>query len=392
MLEDKKKRDGPMKIGTYSAEKDRVETYFSPVPDQDHVSFAHNLMFSENYLIIYDCSVHFDPISMLGGGSFFKTDPEYNFRFGIMPKKATNANEVVWFDIGGPGGIVHPLNSWEEDDGTIVIWTPFCDNLVVDLESEDINRFCMMEFRLNPTTGQVISKEVIDDSVNVEFSVAPAMGRFVRYGYTAIQDPSTPGEGSFTGFCIWDMKERKLAQKVYYDGLGGEPAVITTPDGEVSYVGAYVQKDGCTYFDLYDGETTERVARLKMPGRVPYGFHGLWINGEELRDHFEFHLLQQDEEGASGIEIERRRLEDLVMQKDAETPLVGAFETETSTLKGMFDQFVKQDLKNPLVGLFRKPVALAAAKKFDGVVKIHMHDFFSQQVALAANTQPEIAT
>jgi carotenoid cleavage dioxygenase-like enzyme len=87
----------------------------------------------------------------------------------------------------------------------------------VDLESDEINKFHMVEFRLFPQTGEV-TKELIDDSVNVEFCVAPKMGSFVRYGYTAIQDPSTPGEGSFAGFCVWDMLERKLHSKVLYDG------------------------------------------------------------------------------------------------------------------------------------------------------------------------------
>jgi 9-cis-epoxycarotenoid dioxygenase len=295
------KRDGPMKIGTYSASKECVETYFSPVPDQKYVSFAHNLLHTRDYMIIYDCSIHFDPKAMFEGGSFFRTNPEYNLRFGILPKTCTRPEDVTWFDTGRPGGIVHPLNSWQDEkDGTIVIWTPFCDNLVIDLESEDINRFSMVEFRLNPTTGEV-TRELIDDSVNIEFSVAPAMGRFVRYGYTAIQDPSTPGEGSFTGFCKWDMLERKLADTVYFDGLGGEPVVIDSKDGDTIYVGAYAQKDDQSYFDLYHGETTERVARLKMPGRIPYGFHGLWIKGQDLVNHFDFHsaMEKKQEEEAS---------------------------------------------------------------------------------------------
>jgi 9-cis-epoxycarotenoid dioxygenase len=205
-----------------------------------------------------------------------------------MPKTATSVDNVQWFDTGAPGGIVHPLNSWEEDDGTIVIWTPFCDNLVVDLESDEINKFNMVEFRLNPKTGEVI-KELIDDSINVEFSVAPKMGSFVRYGYTAIQDPSTPGEGSFAGFCVWDMVERKLHSKVLYDGYGGEPTIIESPEDNRVYVGVYVQKGDDSYFDLYDGETTELVVKLKMPARVPYGFHGLYITGDELRNHIQHH-------------------------------------------------------------------------------------------------------
>jgi hypothetical protein len=91
------------------------------------------------------------------------------------------------------------------------------------------------------------------------------------------------------------MLERKLSAKVLYDGHGGEPFIIMSKSGK-TYVGSYVQKGAASYFDLYDGESTDRVARLEMPGRVPYGFHGLWIGGDELRDHFDFHSTNDQQE------------------------------------------------------------------------------------------------
>jgi carotenoid cleavage dioxygenase-like enzyme len=292
-------RDGTIKVGRFSSETGKVENYFSPTT-KTHISFAHNLLFTKSHMIVYDCSVHFDVAAMFHGGSFFRTNKDYNLLFGVMPKTATSADHVHWFDTGAPGGIVHPLNSWEEDDGTIVIWTPFCDNLTVDLESDEINKFHMVEFRLHPQTGEV-TKEVIDDSVNIEFSVAPKMGSFVRYGYTAIfedQDPSTPGEGAFAGFCVWDMVERKLHSQVFYDGYGGEPIIIESPDDNDNrvYVGVYVQKGDDSFFHLYDGETTELVVKLKMPARVPYGFHGLYITGDELRNHIQHHKSERGQE------------------------------------------------------------------------------------------------
>ncbi|KAL7535928.1 hypothetical protein ACHAXR_006813 [Thalassiosira sp. AJA248-18] len=288
---------GTMKVGRYSAETQMVESYFVPTdPDQSYISFAHNLLFTEHYTIIWDCSVHFDTKAMFDGGSYFRTNRNYNLRFGIIPKAATSREEVVWIDTGKPGGIVHPLNAWEEDDGTIVLWTPLCDHLVVDLDTDEINKFNMVEykFKLDPDlkSGKVISEEVIDAQMNIEFSAVPDMGMFTRFGYTAIQDPNTPGEGSFSGFCIWDMVERKIHKAVYYNDneVGGEPMLVND-DNNQTYVGTYIYnlKEEQTYFLLYDGTTAELVTRLKMPHRVPFGFHGLWVSGEELEGHFEHH-------------------------------------------------------------------------------------------------------
>jgi 9-cis-epoxycarotenoid dioxygenase len=219
---------GYMKFGRYSNATDRVESYFVPTTEK-YISFAYNLVFTKHYAIIWDCSVHFDLKALFDGGSFFRTYLEYTLRFGIVPKRATRREDVIWIDTGRPGGIVHPLNAWEEEDRAIFLWTPFCDNLVLDLDTEDINTFDMVEFRFDPKNNRVVSREVIDAKINIEFSAVPNMGSFTRFGYTAIQCPDTPGEGSFSGFCVWDMVKRKVHKSVYYDKheVGGEPMVVS---------------------------------------------------------------------------------------------------------------------------------------------------------------------
>jgi carotenoid cleavage dioxygenase-like enzyme len=206
-------------------------------------------------------------------------------------------DDVLWFDTGIPGAVVHPLNAWEEEraeDGSTIIklWTPLCDNLIVDFETDDINVFHMVEYEFNLQTGKT-TMTVVDDTINIEFSVIPQMGQFTRYGYTAIQDPTTPGEGSFSGFCTWDMVER-THRAVYYpeNEVGGEPMVVQDDEDDgTTYVGTYLYNMVTeeTFFVLYNGETTELVCRLKMPYRVPFGFHGQWLSGQELHNHFEHH-------------------------------------------------------------------------------------------------------
>lgn len=286
-------RDGTMKVGRYCAETNSLASYFVPNTRKDYVSFAHGMMNTENYMIIWDCSVHFDARGMFDGNSFFRTKSDYNLRFGVIPITATTQEEVIWIDTGEPGAVVHPINAWEDKDGSIVLWTPFCENLIIDLETDDINRFNVVEFRMDPKTGK-ISKKVIDDSINVEFSVVRQTGTFTQYGYTAIQDTSTPGEGSFAGLCIWDMIEYSY-KAIYFpkNEVGGEPMVAWDKENDETYVGTYTfnMKENQSYFVLYHGETGELVCRLKMPSRVPYGFHGQWISSHDLENHFEHHNM-----------------------------------------------------------------------------------------------------
>jgi len=276
---------GPIKVGRMD-KTGKLVSYFG-IKEMDYVSFAHSLTHSEDYMIIFDTSVHFTTNGIIDG-KFFKTQKNYNLRIGVIPKTGTSAADVRWFDTGIPGAIVHPLNAWQEGN-EIVLWTPLCDNLIIDLDSNDINRFNMVEIRLNTEDGS-IQKQTIDTSVNVEFSVVQQVGSFTKYGYTAIQDPSTPGEGSFSGFCTWDMESSKLDSTVYFEKgeVGGEPMLIPRPGGRV-YVGVYTHRleTNDSYFLLFEGDGSNKlVTRLKMPARVPFGFHGSWLEGQDLRSHW----------------------------------------------------------------------------------------------------------
>jgi hypothetical protein len=207
----------------------------------------------------------------------------------------------------------------------INLWTPFCKDLELDLEKSNI--FHMTEFKID-AHARTCTKEVIDDTINSEFAIMPPLpsqqtsstksitdgvgigseqttflSTHERYGFTAIFGDC----GSFIGWAKWDMVSRSLHSTVYYgrNESGGEPIVVrakkqiiedgddvdTGAEEEIIYVGSYVynEDENQSYFLLFDGETNRQVCRLKMPQRVPFGFHGQFISGEELDFHYRHH-------------------------------------------------------------------------------------------------------
>ena len=86
------------------------------------------------------------------------------------------------------------------------------------------------------------------------------------------------------------MHEKGPPKCVYYpeNEVGGEPVVIA--DGSSSYVGVYTYHlvDETSCFLLYD-EQGKMVTRMKMPSRVPFGFHGTWVPGADLEAHWNHH-------------------------------------------------------------------------------------------------------
>jgi len=329
------KEHGTMKVGRYNAETESVDTYLVPTPGKSHVSFAHSLIYTNEYIIVWDCSVHFSTDALFEGGSFFKNNQDHTLKFGLMPKNATSRDEVIWIDSGQTGAIVHPLQAWEETEELengehrtlIKLWAPFCEDLELDLKQS--NTFHMMEFSID-ASHKTVSQQVIDDGISSEFAVMPpkpshsspksicktkvnnpdgsstvhssTLSVHDRYGFTAIFDEE--GSGHFVGYAKWDMASgnRCLHSTKYFSRgeIGGEPMVVRASGKErdTIYVGSYVynEEENQSYFLLFDGETNELVCRLKMPKRVPYGFHGQFISGEDFESHFQYHEALDKEE------------------------------------------------------------------------------------------------
>lgn len=298
------KNDGNYKFGEYSAETGSVESYFGVKTSDGHTSFAHDMMFTKHWFVIIDNSVHFDGSQIFNEtGNVFDWKEQQNLRIGLAPRhKAANTakalNDVIWFDFGKPHIMIHPLNSWEEDDddGTVVMWSPCGDYFDLNIDKA-ANTFYMAEFRMNPKTGET-SMNIIDDRYNVEFPRIRLdyLGRFGRFGTATIMEPKLGGDGLFKGFVIYDMLEKKTSKVVLYreGDIGGEAVVLPKPGTTEShefYVASFVQNtlEDKSYFVLYDGENGEQVVRVEIPHRVPYGFHSEWLDEKQLRDHLEHH-------------------------------------------------------------------------------------------------------
>lgn len=291
-------RDGSFKFGEFSSETGHVESYFGIRTNDNHVCFGHDMVFTKNWFVVIDNSVHFDPKQIFNstGSAFSYTDS--NLRFGLAPRHRSDAtsDDVIWFDLGAPHVILHQLNAWEDDDGVVVMWSPCGDNFDLNIDKAS-NSYYMAEFRMDPKTGKS-EMTVIDDRYNVEFPRIRLdyVGRFGRYATATIMDTSLGGDVLFRGYVKYDLLEKKTNQVVMYrqGDVAGEAVVIPKPGTSEShefFVGTWVRNSlqDKSFFALYDGENGEQVARVEIPFRVPHGFHCEWLDEEQLRGHFAYH-------------------------------------------------------------------------------------------------------
>ena len=123
---------------------------------------------------------------------------------------------------------------------------------------------------------------VVDDNVN-EFPRhrGSLTGRPYRFGYCAQVD---------TGSMHWPTVKHDLhagVRQVFDHGPGraaGEPVFVARPGGQEEDDGWLVTfvhdgNAGSAEFVVIDAQDFARgyVARVKLPQRVPFGFHGNWV-------------------------------------------------------------------------------------------------------------------
>ena len=137
-----------MEVGDYDASRQSLVTYVgikAPCDTPPRSSFAHDLAFTKNWMVIFESSVQFDKTKILSRNeSVLAFQRQVPKQIGFIPR-------FVWIDAGTHHALVHALNAWEEKDGTVVLWLPVGDDFDGDIDT-GVNMFLMIEFRMNPRT------------------------------------------------------------------------------------------------------------------------------------------------------------------------------------------------------------------------------------------------
>jgi carotenoid cleavage dioxygenase len=211
-------------------------------------------------------------------------------RFGILPRFGNNRN-IRWFE--SPACyIFHTLNAYEEGDEVVLVACRMSSTNVLvsqDRQSDpdgDIPR--LHKWRFNLSTGNVY-EEMLDD-VPAEFPRIneQLLGRRTRYGYAAKSAKSAMP--LFDGLIKYDFSSGKSQIHEFGQGrYGGEAVFVPHTDTKAEDDGWLVTFVRDTTEDTSElvvinaqDMTGEPVARVVIPQRVPYGFHGTWVSQEQL--------------------------------------------------------------------------------------------------------------
>ncbi|XP_068647708.1 probable carotenoid cleavage dioxygenase 4, chloroplastic [Aristolochia californica] len=266
-----------------------------PIYSLQHRSLIHDFAITKQYAVFVDVNIVIDPLRMISGeGRLFGKDETKVSRIGVIPRYASDESEMTWLDVPGLNAI-HIINAWDEinDDGTdsIVMVAPSVHSVQDALQEPHLIRNSVEKVKINLKTGEV---QRIRLAENLDWGVINPgyTGKKSRYVYmaraTGVAKLDMDADGGEN--CV--VAEREWGP----DCFAGEPFFVARhpDDGDAEeddgYVVTFMHDSsnagaGESRFLVMDAKsaTLQIVASVKLPGRVPYGFHGLFVSERDLR-------------------------------------------------------------------------------------------------------------
>ena len=265
----------------------------------------HDMAVTANHTILHDLPLFQDMDALAAGRHKLKFHVDTPSRFGIVPRHG-RPEQIRWFE-AKPTYLYHVSNAWEEDDGQggteiVMTGTPFRtprdEHGGIDagrfprLLSQLENDYVFHEWRFNLRTGQT-HERVIDDIVNQEFPVinSAMLGLKTRYAWNVLMARQhRPEEPRFCGIVRHDLQQGRCTS--YHEGVHRwfSEAPFAPRDNsraeDDGYLVGFVWDDlkQASFVQIFDAADVAQgpVTRIRLPQRVPHGFHATWVSGERL--------------------------------------------------------------------------------------------------------------
>jgi carotenoid cleavage dioxygenase len=212
----------------------------------------------------------------------FVWDDDYGARIGVMARDG-DGSDLRWFEID-PCFVFHPMNAYEDGERLVVDVVRYDDMFrPKEQESGMLNRPALERWTVDRAAGSV-KAERVDDRPQEFPRVDPRRaGLKHRYGYVA----SGTDASNATAVLKHDLEAGTVEAHEFGGGrIPGEPVFVPAPDGRSEDEGwllALVHDVTSDTSELVvldaTGPAGEPLARVHLPQRVPYGFHGSWIPG-----------------------------------------------------------------------------------------------------------------
>ena len=253
----------------------------------------HDLAITDRHTILMDFPLMWDPELLAQGRTRVTFRPDLPARFGVIGRHAAG-DTVRWFE-SESCYMYHAINAWETDTEIVIVGCRIDDPLREDgrpgVPHIDVLRLepYLHEWRLDLVSGTVRERPL--DDVMTEFPRMDnrRLGRASQYAYSPRIAPAS--EVLFDGFVKYDTRTGVGEHHEYGEGRFGSetvfaPRVGATDADDDGYVLAFVADatTGDSEVVVVDARRAgdEPVCRVRIPQRVPIGYHSWWVPAAEI--------------------------------------------------------------------------------------------------------------
>jgi len=250
---------------------------------------VHDMGMTERYILAMDLPVIFD-IDLVSKGNAlpYRWDDSYNARVGLIPRADAHdgvRSDVIWIDVD-PCYVFHPVNAY--DDGDLVVFdvVRYATMFKHDPDGPNDGPSRLERWVFNPASRSCVVT-VLDDTsqefprINERLTAQPY--RFAWAPMATIDVLGTSDASKSNALFKHDLIAGTRTELALGAGrVAGEVVFIPAADGASEDAGGrmgYVAdlSAGAAELLIVDAQTMAEEARVKIPRRIPAGFHGNWV-------------------------------------------------------------------------------------------------------------------
>ena len=246
-------------------------------------TMLHECAITENYVLVFDLSITFSFLK-LGTGYFpFSWNNDHQARIGLLNRK-TNDGVVKWFNID-PCYFFHTVNAYEDHQGNVIVDAMRYQRVFDEDWNGPFTEFppLLTRWTLNLSNGNAYEQQLDDQPAEFPRIHPNLNGQFNQFGYSL--GTGSQQKPDFGRIIKYDFaKNINEVYELHEGEMGAEPVFIPSENQtseDEGYLMTYVydratDKSNLMIFNAQDINLGP-IAQIKLPQRVPFGFHGSWV-------------------------------------------------------------------------------------------------------------------
>jgi carotenoid cleavage dioxygenase len=239
------------------------------------VTMMHDFALTERSAIFFDLPVIFDFGRAIRGVLPYRWDDGHRARIGIVPRDGARG-DVRWLPIA-PCFVFHLANAYEDEARIVIEGIRYRE---VWRNGSPIENGHLHRWTIDRASGRVSETELDDVAIEFPHIDARRTTRAHRYVYAVADD-----HGAGYALRRYDVRDGTIAQHRFAAGTFPGEFTFVAADGETNEDAGWLMgfvydaaRDASDLVVLDARDITEApVASVRLPVRVPFGFHGAWI-------------------------------------------------------------------------------------------------------------------